>query len=369
MSNLLQLSILLLVILVLFSSKNAIDFKGVLHGFEFNTIHRSALPCGVIKSLDQFCDSPEACSTANLPKEFDCRKKWPDRITEALNQGKCGSCWSFAYTTAASDRIRIKSRIGKNETRFEKNRWSEKVLYDSGQPVLMNTANYPYGQILDNLSPYTFAGCDVCELAENMDPIVKEYFDQKICNYCCDGGILQYACIYGMIKGTITYGSDPEPNDYTCSNYSGEPEFKVKSVYHITGEENIMANILHNGPVIAGYIVNDMFGFEQGKIGNTGIFGKPGRMVGGHAICIMGWGEELYEGRKYKYWLCRNSWGSKWNGDGYFRLLRGENYCGIEEDVWGVTPFEVYDLSRGQPRPKPKMRDCGKNSGGVVSPY
>lgn len=369
MDYLLFLAIALLFILAVFSARKATDFKGVLHGFEFNTIHRSALPCGVIESLDRFCDNPEQCSTANLPAEFDSRKRWPDRITKALNQQKCGSCWSFAYTTAASDRIRIKSRIGKNEVRFLKNRWDEKIIYDSGQTPLMDMVKYPYGSAHDNLSPYTFAGCDVCELAENMDPIVKEYFNDKICNFCCDGGVLQYACIYGMIKGTITYGSDPEPNDYTCSNYTGEPEYKVKSVYHISGEQNIMANILHNGPVVAGYLVNDMFGFEQGKIGNTGIFGKPGRIVGGHAICIIGWGEETFEDQKYKYWLCRNSWGSTWNGDGCFRLLRGSNYCGIEEDVWGVTPFEVYDLSRGEAKPRPPQKDCGKNSGGVVSPY
>lgn len=358
------LSAFIVVVYFLFIKRDSTSFKGILHGFEFNTIHRSALPCEVINAMDRYCDEPDKCSVENLPQEFDCRKKWPDRITQALNQKKCGSCWSFAITTAMSDRIRIHSTIGKNTISFTGKNWEERVHYDSGETPLMNKVTYPYGVGLDNISPYTFAGCDVCELAENLDPRIKEYFKGKICNQCCDGGVLQYACIYAMIKGCISYGSDPEPNDYTCSNYTGEPEYKMKSVYHIQGEKNIMANIFHNGPVICGYMVTSTFGFPQGKIPGTDIFGVPDQYRGGHAVCIIGWGEE----KGHKYWLCRNSWGSDWNGDGCFKITRGQNFSGIEEDVWGFTPFSVYSMEKGPNTSRPKLQTCEYNSGGVVNP-
>jgi hypothetical protein len=31
--------------------------------------------------------------------------------------------------------------------------------------------------------------------------------------------------------------------------------------------------------------------------------------------------------------LCANSWGTQWGEAGYFRILRGENECGIESFV------------------------------------
>ena len=59
-----------------------------------------------------------------------------------------------------------------------------------------------------------------------------------------------------------------------------------------------------------------------------------GSKTGGHAIKIIGWGEE----NGVKYWLCANSWNSGWGENGYFRFLRGENHLGIEASVYGGTP-------------------------------
>ena len=53
-----------------------------------------------------------------------------------------------------------------------------------------------------------------------------------------------------------------------------------------------------------------------------------------HAVKIVGWG--MKEG--VAYWEVANSWGKSWNGDGYFRIRRGDNLCGIEEHVCFSAP-------------------------------
>nr|CDJ88565.1 Peptidase C1A domain containing protein [Haemonchus contortus] len=52
---------------------------------------------------------------------------------------------------------------------------------------------------------------------------------------------------------------------------------------------------------------------------------------GYHAVKIIGWGKE----NGTDYWLIANSWHNDWGENGFFRILRGTNHCGIEEKVSG----------------------------------
>ena len=52
-----------------------------------------------------------------------------------------------------------------------------------------------------------------------------------------------------------------------------------------------------------------------------------------HAVLITGWGVD----KGQKYWKAKNSWGSQWGEDGYFRIERGTNQLNIEVDA--VTSY------------------------------
>ena len=59
-----------------------------------------------------------------------------------------------------------------------------------------------------------------------------------------------------------------------------------------------------------------------------------GKMLGGHAVKILGWGHE----NNTDFWICANSWDTTWGEQGYFRIKMGEG--GIDSSVWACIPDE-----------------------------
>jgi len=90
-----------------------------------------------------------------------------------------------------------------------------------------------------------------------------------------------------------------------------------------------MQAIYKSGPVETAFTVYEDFANYV-----SGIYTHvSGGIEGGHAVKIVGWGEE----NGVKYWKVANSWNPYWGEKGYFRIARGRNECGIEDQTTGAS--------------------------------
>jgi len=119
----------------------------------------------------------------------------------------------------------------------------------------------------------------------------------------------------------------PETGTPKCDRSKSEKnKLKGKSSYSVAASEAaIQTEIMTNGPVEAAFTVYaDFLSYKTGVYQYT-----SGDALGGHAIRILGWGVE----NGTPYWEVANSWNTDWGNQGYFRIKRGSNECGIEGDA------------------------------------
>jgi hypothetical protein len=311
------------------------------------TILRSQIPASSRLAFDKHvlqAPAPQKSRVTDLPKTYDFRLDYSNASSSVLDQGNCGSCWSFASAGCASDRIR---------------RYSSSLLTHD---VSFNGVN-----VVEQLSPYYLAACDNCNLL-NKNPIFVEnakiVIDADKCSDECDGGVLQFSMIYMANNGLISIGCNQgfrgrykchdlsqlesvekniaqEHKGEECLFFQFKPPIKVylfeevelKTDEHLLqNEQAIMAEIISYGPVCVGYMVYQSF-YDFFQKNPTGIYQtrpENDTEIGGHAVVVVGWGEE----NGVKYWIVRNSWGPQWGDHGYFKILRGKNFCLCECDCF-----------------------------------
>ena len=247
---------------------------------------------------------------ADIPESFDARKAWPEcpSIGEIRDQGNCGSCWAFGATEAMSDRLCIAS-----EGKFQQDVSAEDLLAcckgcgagcNGGFPGAAWNHWVREGIVTGGLygsnkgcQPYAISPCE--HHTEGPRPACKgETHTPKCVHMCVDG----YNSSYSEDK---TYG---------------KKAYSVKK-----NVQQIQHEIMTNGPVEADFTVYSDFPNYK-----SGVYKRHSHQpVGGHAIRLLGWGVE--DGTPY--WLAANSWNTDWGDNGYFKILRGSNECGIEGDI------------------------------------
>jgi len=221
-----------------------------------------------------------AIPDAALPASFDATEQWAGLIHPIRDQQRCGSCWAFSASEVLSDRVAVAT--GKKS------------------PVL---------------SPEDMVSCDTGDAG-------------------CSGGALSSAWDYLKTSGIVsdaclpyTAGDGDAPScQHKCSNSEDWSKSKVKAskAYPINGAINMQKEIMTNGPIQVGFKVYKSFMSYTG-----GVYQKlPSEMVpeGGHAVKVVGWGTD----QGVDFWKVANSWGPAWGEEGFFRISRGKDQCGIE---------------------------------------
>lgn len=242
----------------------------------------------------------------SVPSAYDPRVSRKTCTGPVLDQAFCGSCWAFGATEAISDRLCISK--GANATFLQ-------------------------------LAPLDITSCDSGIFSGENG---------------CQGGQLGGAWKYAKRTGLVTEKCFPylkseggpvptcAPEDQPClpeSKFIKTPKctkqcadgtdwesdkHKLASVYQVP-EGQMMAELYNNGPIESAFTVYADFVHYK-----TGVYSHAaGDMLGGHAIKIIGYGTES----STDYWLVQNSWTTTWGDGGYFKIKRGTDECGIEDQA------------------------------------
>ena len=260
---------------------------------------------------------------------------------------------------------------------------------------LMETEKY---NGLDFVSPYYLASCQLCSLSRfRLGEQVGQYIiDNKICGTCCTGSFPMLAHIFLLLNGAPALSCNPFEGVYACQDIIEEPcsdinnsncfcreqyslvdeafrsntnttsctnveliacpVYKPLKVYQVNtynppavnlnqalmdlSNRQIQLEVMINGPVATTIeIFPNLL-----SVGDYVYDQTTGQSLGGHSVVIVGWGfGPNSQGVIKPFWWIRNSWGSSWGDQGYFRILRGQNFCRVESDVWASYPCQVYD--------------------------
>ncbi|KAH9539636.1 hypothetical protein CY35_15G067300 [Sphagnum magellanicum] len=275
--------------------------------FAHHTVKHLKKMCGTImipaKKLDPSISTVSFDhENLRLPKNFDARKEW-DRcpsLSVILDQGHCGSCWAFGAVESLTDRFCIHL----NETAL---------------------------------------------LSEN-DLLACCGFE---CGDGCEGGYPIRAWQYFKRTGVVTNECDPYFDQVGCGHPGCYPIYETPqcvkncvndefwldskhhgiSAYDISEDpKDLMAEVYKNGPVEVAFDVYEDFAHYK-----SGVYQHlHGDYMGGHAVKLVGWGT-TDEG--VDYWIVVNSWNRSWGEDGTFRIVRGNDECGIESYAVAGLPF------------------------------
>jgi C1A family cysteine protease len=234
--------------------------------------------------LGEQVNSIEILNNRAVPSSFDWRNySGADWITPVKNQANCGSCWAF-------------SAVGLTEAQHNIMASDPTIDLNLSEQYLVSTC-FDYGDCDGGVEPYAL-------------------------QYIRDTGVPDEAC--------YPYRAENSPCLDRCSDYASRlinvPNAKWTHNFGMTGytEQDIKFLLSNYGPVTLaiGTDPTNAGSYWDGNIFRcTHDIPSDGSDYIDHAVLAVGYNDTG------GYWIVKNSWGSSWNGDGYFKL--GYNECNV----------------------------------------
>eukprot|EP00741_Cyanophora_paradoxa_P024034 tig00021721_g23209.t1 len=267
----------------------------------------------------------EVLAPEDLPKEWDWRNvSGRNMLTQNSQQhlpNYCGGCWVFSSVQALSDRIHI-----------------------------ARNASYP----AITLAHQVMLNCQDCgDCEEGGDAMCVLGFARK-------HGIPDNTCQpYRAATGTECVPKHQKnfahcKEECICNNAESDrktkyaiKEYRKWYVKHYgriptMNTHAMKAEILANGPIICGMECTDNFEYNYAG----GVYAEKTEWSVedyDHDVAVSGWGVDEKTGEEY--WLIRNTWGTFWGEDGWFKLKMGADNMGVE----GGCMYATIDLERSAP--------------------
>ena len=151
----------------------------------------------------------------------------------------------------------------------------------------------------------------------------------------CGGGLQETAFAWVIKKGGLTGEADYPyvsggGNVPTCKTHKESlVKAKISSWYRVSGsaagESAIEEQLAKVGPITIGINATPMQDYTGGIDDPKNC--DPQSLD--HAVLIVGYGEE----KGTKYWKIKNSWATSWGEKGYYRIVRGQDKCGLANDA------------------------------------
>jgi len=198
-------------------------------------------------------------------------------VTGIKNQGNCGSCWAFSTTGSMEGIIEI----------------------TSGSLVSLSEQ-----QLVDCAGPYGNEGCN--------GGLMDNAFQYAMANGLCTENAYPYTSGNTGTKGSCKY-----PGSCTVS-----PNTKISGYADVPQSEDTLGADLDSQPISIA-IEADQADFQ---LYTSGVFSGPCGTNLDHGVLVVGYGTDTGQ----DYWKVKNSWGVTWGEQGYIRMIRNEDECGIK---------------------------------------
>lgn len=215
----------------------------------------------------------------SVPDELDYRNHNPKVLNDIQDVGSCsGSDWAFAVASCVETNYALSGH---------------KTLYKLSEQCLIDCVEY-------------CDGCNSCEAYSAFSFITGTYntLINLIDDYPWTGS-----------KGTCNFNKDK-----SVSLYSGVA----------WGRENPESDMVHWLNTYGIGAVRIDASSASFQLYTSGIYDDKNCGTNTNIdVNVVGYGYEGEGDSAIPYWICRNSWGTLWGEEGYFRILRGSNECGI----------------------------------------